>query len=163
MCHLLSVAINSLDKITKKGKTKIYKYAPEFTDCLYYSFWSTSVILLYFFYSDDDLSINKFFQYAINNFENIFTHKFYDVYQYPNKSEKREVKFDKEDFLKVKKNVKKKQSQYPVLCIGYCEESLLQTKRLTAFQPDNHTFGKNDTNYAFKRFFAIEYYRKFIS
>ena len=97
--NFISIALNTIDQLTSK-KTKLAQFAPAFVNCVHYSFWSTSVILLNCFYSrGDDLSIFSFMEYIRNNYNKIFTGKFYDIYIHSDRKETKKIKFGKKEIF----------------------------------------------------------------
>lgn len=97
--NFISIALNTIDQLASK-KTKLGQFAPAFVNCVYYSFWSTSVILLNCFYSrGDDLSIFSFMEYIRNNYNRIFTGKFYDIYIHSDRRETKKIKFGKKEIF----------------------------------------------------------------
>lgn len=94
----IATTLETLDYLTthEQEYATISKISPAFMAAVINNFWMQAIIELdAFYYTNNDLSFNKFFKYIKSNWNLIFTKEFYEEIHYNNCVEKRQIKFTK--------------------------------------------------------------------
>lgn len=89
---LVSISIDTLQLFIENEKVqKIVHYSPAFSNFLIDSIWRSSIICLHSYFSNDDRSFKKLFNYIKANKNKIFTGKFIDVIDYGDEIVERKI------------------------------------------------------------------------